>query len=156
MGSTLPSPRKGRCVSDQPLSGVEGGRGIEDGLAVKAVSRAGDAIVTVDEHGVITSWNAAAEALLGYTQTEALGQTLALIVPPEFRGAHVAAFHAAMDSGQLQGAGRPARVEAQTATGSRVQLAMSLGTLTDAAGTVVGAVAILRPVNIELLPFVAP
>src|SRR5918911_2265585 len=41
-----------------------------------------DAIMGASLDGVITSWNKGAERLYGYTAEEALGQPLALIVPP--------------------------------------------------------------------------
>jgi PAS domain S-box-containing protein len=94
-------------------------------LAAQALAAAADAIVTVNTHGEITSWNPAAEVLLGHTAGQAIGQTLALLIPAEHRARHVGAFHAAMDSGQLAHVGRPARVEAMTGDGGRVTLAMS-------------------------------
>ncbi|HTD78845.1 MAG TPA: PAS domain S-box protein, partial [Chloroflexota bacterium] len=41
-----------------------------------------DAIMGASLDGVITSWNRGAERLYGYTAAEAVGQPLALIVPP--------------------------------------------------------------------------
>jgi len=47
-----------------------------------------DAIVSMDEHGVVTGWNPAAEAMFGRTREEALGRVAAeLIVPAHFRAA---------------------------------------------------------------------
>lgn len=125
-------------------------------LAAQALAAAADAIVTVNTRGEITSWNRAAEVLLGRTAGQAVGQTLALLIPPGHRARHVAAFRAAMDSGQLAHGGRPARVEAMTSDRGRVTLAMSLGLLTDPAGTPAGAVAVLRPAEVDLVPFVSP
>jgi PAS domain S-box-containing protein len=42
-----------------------------------------DAIVIVDNNGMITSWNPAAEKLLGYPADAAVGKSLALIIPPK-------------------------------------------------------------------------
>jgi PAS domain S-box-containing protein len=42
-----------------------------------------DAIVSKTLDGVIQSWNAGAERLFGYTQQEAIGQHITLIIPPE-------------------------------------------------------------------------
>ncbi len=48
-----------------------------------------DAMITIDEHGLITDWNPQAFAIFGWNHSEALGQSLAgLIIPPEFREAH--------------------------------------------------------------------
>ncbi|HRG88804.1 MAG TPA: ATP-binding protein [Chitinophagales bacterium] len=51
-------------------------------LLAAVVRSSGDAIVTVNPDGVITSWNAGAEALTGYLADEAVGYQVSLIVPP--------------------------------------------------------------------------
>lgn len=48
-----------------------------------------EAFVAMDEGGMITSWNAAAEKVFGLSKEEALGRRLAdTIVPPRYREAH--------------------------------------------------------------------
>jgi PAS domain S-box-containing protein len=42
-----------------------------------------DAIIGKTLEGVVTSWNAGAERLYGYTAEEAVGQSIALLAPPE-------------------------------------------------------------------------
>jgi PAS domain S-box-containing protein len=71
---------------------------------------AGNLIVTVGRGETITSWNRAAEQLFGFGHQDAVGQTLALIMPAERRPRYVAAFHAAMDSGHLAHGGAVAQV----------------------------------------------
>src|ERR1700752_2803325 len=56
------------------------------------------ALVLADPSGVIRSWNAGAEALFGHTAQDAVGQTLDLIVPPDYRERHWAGYREAMDS----------------------------------------------------------
>jgi PAS domain S-box-containing protein len=109
-----------------------------------AATAAGDAIVTVDQKGRITSWNPAAERLLGYAAADAVGQTLALIIPAQHRARHVAAFDRAMDTGMLAHDGTPARVEATRGSGETLALVFTLGLLTDESGAAAGAVAVLR------------
>jgi PAS domain S-box-containing protein len=110
----------------------------------RALAAAGDAVVVVDRTGTILAWNATAAFLFGHPAAEAIGQTLALIIPPEHRARHMAAFHAAIDSGRLANGGAPARVEAITADGTKLALVMSLGLLEGAGGQPAGAVAVLR------------
>ncbi len=51
------------------------------------VSAVGDAVVVSDASGAITLWNKAAERLFGYTEAEALGQSLDLMIPERMRAA---------------------------------------------------------------------
>ena len=50
-----------------------------------AFESSNDAIITMSLDGSITGWNSAAERLYGYAATEAIGENINLIVPPERR-----------------------------------------------------------------------
>jgi len=53
------------------------------------VSHALDAVITIDAHGRITSWNPQAERLLGWSAEEIRGRFLSeTIIPPAYREAH--------------------------------------------------------------------
>jgi PAS domain S-box-containing protein len=54
------------------------------------VASSDDAILTTSPEGVITSWNAAAEALYGYTAAEAIGRPITLLIPRSRRGEEIA------------------------------------------------------------------
>jgi PAS domain S-box-containing protein len=47
------------------------------------VASADDAIISTDLAGTIDSWNRSAERIFGYTDAEAIGKSIHLIVPPE-------------------------------------------------------------------------
>jgi PAS domain S-box-containing protein len=129
---------------------------VDPALASAAVAAAGDAIVTTDSHGYITSWNRAAERLLGISAEQAIGQTLGLIIPEAFRARHAACFRAAMSSGHLAHGGQPARVEAVPPDGEVMPLAITLGLVAGPDGAPAGAVAVLRRADATLVPFGTP
>lgn len=112
-------------------------------LSRRALDIAADAIITVDASGTITSWNQKAVEIFGHEAADAIGQTLALIVPPAHRPRHVAGFHAALSSRRLAHGGRPALIEGMTADGRVVPLEMTLALLPEEDGAV-GVVAVIR------------
>lgn len=78
--------------SDGDVSGVvlvfrdvTGARAAEDFHARLAaiVESSDDAIVGKDLRGMITSWNAGAERIFGYSQQEAVGRSITMIIPPD-------------------------------------------------------------------------
>ncbi len=51
-----------------------------------------DPTLSIDTSGIILTWSRDAEALLGYTAAEALGQSIELIMPEHLRARHHAGF----------------------------------------------------------------
>jgi PAS domain S-box-containing protein len=58
--------------------------------------------VATDRSGMIRQWSAGAARLFGWMESEALGRSLDLIVPPDFREAHWKGFRAAIDTAKSQ------------------------------------------------------
>src|SRR5579871_4561532 len=52
-------------------------------MLASVVENSHDAIITKDLAGIITSWNTAAERLLGYSAADALGRPITLIAPDD-------------------------------------------------------------------------
>lgn len=88
-----------RIVADD-LAGRHHLRSLRESLVASA-----DALVDCDDQGTITDWSDGAETLFGFTQAEAVGQKVSIIVPPGYRGAHNEGF----EHWRLSGAARLSR-----------------------------------------------
>jgi len=106
------------------------------------IEQAADAIIFADVHGVIQVWNRAAALIFGFEATQALGQSLNLIIPEHLRAAHWAGFHRAIESGKTRLAGRATITRALCKSRQRLYVEMSFAVVRGSAGTIVGSVAV--------------
>jgi len=104
----------------------------------------GDAIVVADASGVINVWNPAAERLFGFTQAEALGNSLDLIVPERLRERHWAGYGKTMASGETRYSRDLLRVPALHKDGRALSIAFTVGLLYGSQQEVIGIVAVIR------------
>ncbi len=112
--------------------------------AAQLVAAAGDAIIAADEHGAIVLWNAAAERIFGYSQAEAVGQTLDLITPERHRRRHWQGYQTSMRTGQTRYGAEVLRVPAMRKDGGALSIAFTVAMLRDADAKVSAIVAIIR------------
>ncbi|MDT9120744.1 PAS domain S-box protein, partial [Escherichia coli] len=61
-----------------------------------------DAIITIDERGLIESFNQAAERIFGYSAGEVLGRNVSLLMPEPDRSAHDGYISHYRESGQAR------------------------------------------------------
>ncbi|ESJ21406.1 PAS sensor protein [Cupriavidus sp. HPC(L)] len=108
------------------------------------VAAIGDAIVIADARGAITLWNPAAQRMFGYTEAEALGQSLDLIIPERLRARHWQGYDKTMASGITRYGSELLKVPAIDKDGKAMSIAFTVALLKDAAGTVTGIVAVIR------------
>lgn len=107
-----------------------------------------DAIVYADAEGRIRFWNRGAEAIFGFTEAEALGRSLDIIVPERQRERHWAGYAATMRSGKTRyGAGELLAVPALRKDGSRISIEFTIVPMRDASGRMAGIAAIIRDVT---------
>ena len=104
----------------------------------------GDAVVICDCNGVIRFWNAAAERLVGFTKTEALGNSLDLIIPERLRGRHWAGYDRAMASGGTRYNSDVLRVPAVQKDGRLLSIAFTVDLLFGTERRVTGIAAVIR------------
>jgi len=122
---------------------------IQPDLAREMIDQAADAIIFADIHGVIQVWNQAAAVTFGFETTEAIGQSLDLIIPQHLRPAHWAGFHRAIASGTTRLAGRATPTRALHKSGQRLYVEMSFAVVRGPAGMVVGSVAVARDATLR-------
>jgi len=89
-----------------------------------------DAIISADHTGEIISWNRAATRILGYTEEEAIGQRLELIIPERFREAHRRGMARFTRTGEARAIGKTVELFALTRSGAEVPIELSLSTWT--------------------------
>jgi len=104
----------------------------------------GDAVIASDPGGNITMWNPAAERIFGFTQDEALGQSLDLIIPERHRKSHWDGYHKTMQTGQTRYATDVLRVPAMDKEGRSLSIAFTVALLYSAQKQVTGIVAVVR------------
>lgn len=110
----------------------------------KLVEAAGDAIVAADPEGRIVFWNPAAERIFGFARSEALGQSLDLIIPERFRDRHRQGYEKVMRSGETRYGSEVLRVPALRKDGRPLSIAFTVALLKAADGRVEAIVAIMR------------
>jgi PAS domain S-box-containing protein len=108
------------------------------------VSAMGDAVVVSDASGAITLWNAAAERLFGYSEAEALGQSLDLMIPERLRERHWAGYAKTMETGVTRYGSEVLQVPAIDKAGRSFSIAFTVALLHGADGKVSGIAAIIR------------
>jgi PAS domain S-box-containing protein len=114
-------------------------------LLAAIVASSDDAIVSKTAEGVITSWNAGAERLFGYSAAEAVGQHIRLIVPPD-RQAEEEAIRAAILADETIDHLETIRVAKD---GRRVEISASISPIHDKAGRIVGAAKVATDIAVR-------
>lgn len=116
----------------------------KDWLALAVVRETPEAIVVSDPNGIITLWNAGAERVFGYPASEALGQSLDLIVPEKQRARHWAGYDKTMASGETKYGSTLLKVPATHRDGRRLSIEFSVALLRDGEGKIAGIAAVVR------------
>ncbi|MFZ2507817.1 MAG: PAS domain S-box protein [Steroidobacteraceae bacterium] len=86
-----------------------------------------DAVVIIDHHGIIQSFNAAAERMFGYPAAEALGSNVSLLMPEPHRTAHDSYIARYLASGEPRILGTGREVDARRKDGSVFPVALAVG-----------------------------
>lgn len=108
------------------------------------VEAIGDAIVASDASGAITLWNPAAQRMFGYTESEALGQSLDIIIPQRQQQRHWDGYQKTMATGQTKYGNDVLRVPAVHKDGHTLSIAFTVALLHTPDNKVSAIVAAIR------------
>jgi PAS domain S-box-containing protein len=112
-------------------------------LLAAVVASADDAIISKDLNGVVTSWNAAAERLFGYSAGEMVGQPILRIIPANRRSEEDFVLSRIRDGVGVD----HFETVRQRKDGSLVEVSLTISPVRGAAGEVIGASKIARDIT---------
>jgi len=125
---------------DQPLS--------LDTIAASLLHGEADAIVVCDREGIIRFWNPGAVRIFGFAESEAVGQSLDIIIPERLRARHWDGFHTMMRTGQSRySGGDMLSVPGERKDGARISVEFTIVPIKDAQGQVAGLASVMRDVT---------
>ena len=104
------------------------------------VESSDDAIISKDLNGIITSWNASAERIFGYSASEAVGKSITILIPPD---------HIDEEPRLLERIRRGERIEhfetiRRRKDGTLIPISLTISPIRNASGQIVGASKIAR------------
>lgn len=108
------------------------------------VAAVGDAIMVCDASGAITLWNPAAERIFGFSESEALGKSLDLIIPERLRQRHWDGYYKTMDTGHTRYGTDVLRVPAVHKDGRPLSIAFTVALLYSEDKKMTGIAAVIR------------
>lgn len=106
-----------------------------------------DAVIFADREGIIRIWSSGAERMFGFTVTEAVGQSLDLIIPENLRARHWEGYHRVMETGETHYGTKLLSAPALQGGGGRISTEFSMALVRDDGGAMAGSGAVIRDVT---------
>ncbi len=115
----------------------------EAALLAAIVTSTSDAIASKTLEGIITSWNASAEGMFGYTAREIIGQSVLLLIPPDRH------FEEDRILAQLKAGERIEHYETVRLTkdGRELDVSLTISPVRNSAGVIIGASKIVQDIT---------
>ena len=95
-----------------------------------------DALIVIDEAGVIQSYSAAAERMFGWSASEVLGRNVKLLMPEPYRAQHDGYIHHYLDTGERRIIGIGRIVVGERKDGSTFPMELAVGEVRSEGGRV--------------------
>lgn len=107
------------------------------------VASSSDAILSKTLRGIITTWNASAERIFGYTADEMIGQSILRLIPPDRQ------YEEDQILARLKAGERIEHYETvrQRKDGQHIDVALTISPIADRHGTIIGASKIVRDIT---------
>ncbi|KXV14780.1 histidine kinase [Caballeronia megalochromosomata] len=115
-----------------------------------------NAFIFADQLGTIVRWNRSAVALFGYACTEALRQSLELIIPPRPRDEHWRNFEKTVAAGATRLNGRATLTRATHKDGRKLYVERTFALVLDPHGGICGSTAVANDVTAGVDPRKVP
>ncbi|HSQ51506.1 MAG TPA: PAS domain S-box protein, partial [Nitrospiraceae bacterium] len=87
-----------------------------------------DALIVANGQGKIVSWNSSAVTMFGYSEEEAVGQPLTIIMPKRYQESHVQSLRRVCETGHTRMIGRPTELNGLRKDNSEFPIELSLAT----------------------------
>ena len=90
------------------------------------IETAQDAIICIDQEGIVRVWNRSAENIFGYSRDEILGESIITIIPERYRERHVEGIKRFLQTGQGKIIDKSIEVTGKTKEGKEIPIELSL------------------------------
>ncbi len=116
-------------------------------LCEKIVDESHVAIIFGNKEGKILLWNRGAEEMFGWKATEAVGQSMDMIIPGKHRARHWEGYDHVMQTGVTKYGSSVLAVPAQTKDGRRISVEFNVALIRSPEGEIIGAAATMQDVT---------
>lgn len=138
---------EGNRMNDQASPTTLSKRELEQ-AGMQALLKIPDAAVLCDRKGVITFWNDGAARIFGYSATQALGQSLDIIIPERLRERHWNGYFAMLKTGtSIHQPSELLNVPALTRLRQTISIQFTVAPISDDEGRITGILSIMRDIT---------
>lgn len=120
---------------------------MDHGMALALLDQSPDAVIYAGTDGMIQYWNESAERVFGHRAADAVGKSLDVIIPEQFRDAHWTGYDRALAARETKYKGQALTTRAMRADGETIYVDLGFAIILDSAGEAIGAMATARDVT---------